>query len=233
MTRILSILLLFARFLSADTTAADFQGKAWEFVASGGNATLTAYPGNFWHVTIDNVNPEVLSFTDRPERLARRISMEHLVTAWPELFGGRANKEIPPNAALLSMPRDGRPPTKVAFSMTDPTYNPNLKQFSFLATPIEENAIFPGGYQYDQVALFIDSAGASTGIGVLNPVNSCIQAGMMTLGVVFNCWPSRDYNQVSNWMIVNCVVAGITTISQACMCGCDICNYLNLYCPGC
>ena len=78
----------------ADTPAETTdEGAEWLFVVDAEGATLSDTT-----LTLTGVNPEVIAFTDRPERQSATLSMEDLAAAWAE--GADSFADDPPNAIL-------------------------------------------------------------------------------------------------------------------------------------
>jgi len=119
--------------------------------------------------TLRGVNPSVISFTDRPARVARRIAIEELVSSWADV----GFSDDPPNASLV-FERDGREHIQTV-TLTNPRLEGDELTFSYSpltdAAPVvvvgERTAELPA--QFGTAALFIDASrstvGASIGVG--------------------------------------------------------------------
>lgn len=114
--------------------------------------------GDTFEMTI--LNPEdVVAFTDRPDRLARRMTPEALVGMWDELFA-----DDPPNAVLAGRGPDGSG-VDIMVELTEPRLDDSARlTLTVQAIDEDSSAAFPA--ELTDVSLFIDDvtcpAGAPT-----------------------------------------------------------------------
>ena len=106
-------------------------------VADGYRVTLTGYG-------------DVLLFTDRPVRKARRTRVALLAAGWPRLFGKDA-----PNAALSGITSDGKS-VDVAVELTAINGDDHAVAFDLRGVGADRNLHLPA--HLDDVSLFIDDA---------------------------------------------------------------------------
>lgn len=120
---------------------------SWLFALMGDSATVDA-DGAAYRVSLTNPQ-DVVAFTDRPERLARRLAVDALVGAWPTLF-----TDVPPNGLLA-----GRAPNGELVDVVVEIEDVGLDETAtlrFSARPVGDDtaAVFPAGLT--DVSLFID-----------------------------------------------------------------------------
>jgi hypothetical protein len=90
---IFSLVLSVSCAKSKDDTAAGADQPEWLFVVHADQATLSDDV-----ISLTDVAPQVIAFTDRPDRLFGTITMEDLAAAWTE--GADSFADDPPNAIL-------------------------------------------------------------------------------------------------------------------------------------
>jgi hypothetical protein len=139
---------------TSTAAAADGDTGSWLFVvdASSGDAADGS-------MTLHDVDQHVVSFSDRPQRVVRRIPVANLVSGWDRL--GFADD--PPNASL-TFEQDG---VERVHTMTLSSPAITGDDVTFAVTPLEGAAPLALGTQTDEApadfgpaALFIDASGA-------------------------------------------------------------------------
>lgn len=127
---------------------------SWLFALLGDSAS-TDRLGDTLEMTI--LNPEdVVAFTDRPDRLARRMTPEALVGMWDEFF---AND--PPNAVLAGRGPDGGG-VDIVVELTDPRLDDSDRlTLTVQAIGEDASAAFPA--EITDVSLFIDDVTCPAG----------------------------------------------------------------------
>ena len=135
-----------ATFLSSTVDAADDKQKMVDFlfVQNASAATLTNGV-----LTLKGVAPHTLYFSDRPERIAGRITTAEFVEQWSK--GSDSFKKDPPNAVLtvLSQPK----PQDIVVVLKDPRLQGNDLVFDVDVTDGDKTA------SGEASALFIDVIG--------------------------------------------------------------------------
>ena len=157
------------RFAAAVLVAATF---AWQFESAVAAETDGAEPTFMFVHTADdfeadpetqtlrlvNVNPQVLFFSDRPQRLVGHLKMVRYLDEWTKVkdsFG-----EDPPNAALSVYEPKSASNTMAVVEIMNPVVDGNdiVYAYKLLDGTVPEN----GG----ETALFIDTIGIGGGVGV-------------------------------------------------------------------
>lgn len=111
------------------------------------DAESTGATGGAYRVTLTNYG-DVLAFTDRPIRKARRTTVAALATQWNQLFGTDA-----PNAALSGITADGKS-IDVAVELGEPHGDNHAVTFTVRGVGVDRNLKLPD--QLADVSLFID-----------------------------------------------------------------------------
>ena len=112
----------------ADTSSSS-SSPAWLFSATAGGGTWTDQPDGTTTLTLTDVDPQVIGFTDRPDRDAVTFATPKLVDAWPTLFDDSA-----PNAVLVTRDAGGQA-TSYVLTLSDPSSGDAT--LSFTAEPVQ------------------------------------------------------------------------------------------------
>jgi hypothetical protein len=117
------------------------------------NGESVAGTDGAYRVTLTNYG-DVLAFTDRPIRKARRTTVASLATQWKKLFAGDS-----PNAALSGTTADGKS-VDVAVELSQPHGDNQSVTFTVRGVGVDRNLKLPA--QFADVSLFIDNVGGSS-----------------------------------------------------------------------
>jgi hypothetical protein len=139
---------------STGAVAATTSNAGWLLVLDAKNAE-TARTGDSYHVTLSDYG-DVLAFTDRPLRKARRTTVDRLVDGWDRLFGKDA-----PNAALSGITPDGKS-IDVAVELTEPSRDNQSVAFAVRGVGVDRGLRLPE--RLVDVSLFIDDVDDPTEI---------------------------------------------------------------------
>lgn len=135
---------------------------SWLFSQTAASGRLAAADGGALTLTLEDVDPFVTAFTDRPARDAEIVPTTDMVESWGALFAGD-----PPNAVLVEhVP--GRETTSVVLTLGAPTWAP--EGLVYPVQPVEGNlpehlvaladdARQAAPAEFGQVSLMIDSSG--------------------------------------------------------------------------
>lgn len=114
---------------------------------------------NTYILTLKNVNPDVVYFTDRPARYTNQIKLGKFLQEWQT----GAFKTDPPNAVMetIRLQANGKSqhmrPVSYEIVLTNPIYNSKSNLLTFEVQPLKGNATkIPDTANSDYVALFID-----------------------------------------------------------------------------
>ncbi|MGH2923125.1 MAG: hypothetical protein ACRDKH_03725 [Solirubrobacterales bacterium] len=109
------------------SAAGESGGTLFTQTTNGG--TLEAAEGGYT-LTLSDPSPAVIAFSDRPERVASRETLEDFVGAWEE----RGFAEVPPNAALVT--ERGSEQRAIVLELSEPRLSEG--RLSYRAKEIEE-----------------------------------------------------------------------------------------------
>jgi hypothetical protein len=145
------------------------QSKLYLFVQTATSGTFTpvnAAAGTF-KLTLQNVSPKVLYFTDRPYRESGSTSVESYIE---EVFEDGLES---PNAALVFEQNPGSEQITIALELTEPDYNATANTLSYLVMPLDDvsdglihmsfDELETVPSQFGTIELFIDTADYVTG----------------------------------------------------------------------
>lgn len=115
---------------------------------------------NTYVLTLKNVNPDVVYFTDRPARYTSHIKLSKFLQEWKT----GAFKTDPPNAVMeaIRLQVGGKKESKKSVSyeimLTNPNYNSKSNLLTFEVKPLKGNSTkITKTADSDYVALFIDN----------------------------------------------------------------------------
>lgn len=95
---------------------------SWLFSHTAEGGSLEPQPDGTFTLTLTNVDPHVIAFTDRPNRDAIVMDASRLVASWDSVFG-----ESPPNVVLVEHTPEGTT-NSVALTISNPVLSPPLDQ---------------------------------------------------------------------------------------------------------
>jgi len=106
-----SVISMGLAFSSSPTLADPLADASWLFIQTGPTGEFDGTT-----LTLNDVNPSVTMFTDRPARAARTVTVAEFVEAWSK--GSESFKSDPPNAGVTGIV-DGKLQTATV-ELTDP-----------------------------------------------------------------------------------------------------------------
>ncbi len=110
-------------------------------------------------LTLTGLDPAVVMFSDRPQRLVRKVAVEDFVSEWAS-YGFDT---VPPNAAVTWRGEDDLERSSV-IELTDPNFDGEALSFSFDLSPIEVSSAIPAASDemlpesFEDVSVFVDNA---------------------------------------------------------------------------
>ncbi len=131
------------------------------FVQTAKTATLTAdaKTPNAYTLTLNDVNPSVLWFTDRPGRAAGSVGIKKFVAAWGNTNDKDNFKVDHPNAALLSVSieqDDSGKETAPVFTLSQPNYDAAQHRMTYHVVLVQ-GSDKPLKTRMKDVAVFVDA----------------------------------------------------------------------------
>lgn len=168
-TVVLSVCLVAVGVLSAAIVAwmvaSDSRSApAWLFSHTAGAGAFQKEDGGNYTLTLTDIDPHVVAFTDRPDRDAEILDVRDLVAAWPRLFA-----DSPPNAVLVEHLIDGQSDS-IVVELSDPVLATSGLTFTAvpLTGPVPDSLKRLVGSVHNEppatfgdVTVFIDDATAS------------------------------------------------------------------------
>jgi hypothetical protein len=158
-----------ARSQNADATQGT-QEANWLFSQTANSGSIAPNGDDTWTLTLREVDPTVMGFTDRPLREAQSGSVEKLVEAWPTMFG-----DSNPNAVVVAHNATGETNSAVV-ELMDPELNGSTMTYTVRVLTNEGGPAEPGfSYDFSQVSVFIDDVSVSSWVctstsgGVVDP----------------------------------------------------------------
>ncbi|MEM6582307.1 MAG: hypothetical protein AAF699_13580 [Pseudomonadota bacterium] len=132
------------------SAAADAQAVTELFIIHAPSATLDRTAGGQLQLTLDQVDPAVMRFADRPVRRASHMKIKAFLSAWDE--GPNSFHNDPPNADFVAGTDQEQ---DIVFTLSDPRWK-TADQLRFNVKVVRGDAAAqPGDYQ--DVSLFLDS----------------------------------------------------------------------------
>lgn len=114
---------------------------------------------SYYLLTLKQVNPYVMYFSERPTRKAGQMPMEKYLHFWKS-EGPNNFQKNPPNADLHAIQRVAGSPDKIynfILELFDPNYDSAKQTISYRVKPLEGNPNpLPSSATFQQVTLFID-----------------------------------------------------------------------------
>ena len=158
-----------ARSQSTDASESG-QEANWLFSQTANSGSISPNDDDTWTLTLREVDPNVMGFTDRPLREAQSGSVEKLVEAWPVMFG-----ESNPNGVVVAHNATGETNSAVV-ELMDPELNGTTMTYTVRVLNNEGGSAEPGtSYDFEQVSVFIDDVSVSRWVcesptgGVVDP----------------------------------------------------------------
>lgn len=134
------------------SSSADGEEEAnWLFSQTADGGSISPNGDGTWTLTLTDVDPVVLGFTDRPLREAQAGTVERLVEAWPAMFG-----DADPNGVVVAHNQSGATNSAVV-ELIDPQLNGSTMTYTVRVLTNEGGPAEPGvTYDFEQVSVFID-----------------------------------------------------------------------------
>lgn len=127
------------------------QTANWLFSQTADAGSISPNGDDTWTLTLSNVDPVVLGFTDRPLREARAGDVGKLVEAWPLMFA-----DSNPNGVVVAHNAGGETNSAVV-ELMDPELNGSTMTYTVRVLTNEGGPATPGvTYNFEQVSVFID-----------------------------------------------------------------------------
>ena len=175
-----------ARTQSTSATP-EAQTSDWLFSQTADAGSISPNGDGTWTLTLTDVDPVVLAFTDRPLRDAQAGSAERLVEAWPEMFG-----DSNPNGVVVAHNDQGATNSAVV-ELMDPAIDGSTMTYTVKVLTNEGGPAEPGrSYTFEQVSVFIDdvkvtswACEAISGGGVVDP------PGVLNAPIAPDVWRSE------------------------------------------
>ena len=159
----------------------------WLFSQTADAGSISPNGDGTWTLTLTDVDPVVLAFTDRPLREAQAGSAERLVEAWPDMFG-----DANPNGVLVAHNAEGATNSAVV-ELMDPAIDGRTMTYTVKVLTNEGGPAEPGrSYSFEQVSVFIDdvkvtswACEAVSGGGLVDP------PGVLNAPIAPDVWRSE------------------------------------------
>ena len=130
----------------------------WLLAQSAENASLERRGGGRLLLTLEELAPVTVAFTDRPDRDSRSIASTSFLQRWGALFDGD-----PPNAALV-LAEDGQ--RTLTLTLHSARHSAGGTEAYFSATPVDADVEdLPLGLNLGVASLFIDDAPDPASLG--------------------------------------------------------------------
>jgi len=163
------------------------QTSNWLFSQTADAGSISPNGDGTWTLTLTDVDPVVLAFTDRPLRDAQAGSAERLVEAWPDMFG-----DSNPNGVVVAHNAEGATNSAVV-ELMDPAIDGSTMTYTVKVLTNEGGPAEPGrSYSFEQVSVFIDdvkvtswACEAISGGGVVDP------PGVLNAPIAPDVWRSE------------------------------------------
>ena len=146
------------------------QTANWLFSQTADAGNISPNGDDTWTLTLSNVDPVVLGFTDRPLREARAGDVGKLVEAWPLMFA-----DSNPNGVVVAHNARGETNSAVV-ELMDPKLNGSTMTYTVRVLTNEGGPATPDAtYNFEQVSVFIDDVPVTSWVcenpngGVVDP----------------------------------------------------------------
>jgi hypothetical protein len=109
-----------------NTSSANVSNEApnWLFSLTADSGSLTKNADDTYTLTLNNADPDILAFTDRPDRDSAIIPLAKGVKSWPARFG-----DVPPNGVLVEHDPQGAS-NSIAVLLTNPSLSGTTLTFT-------------------------------------------------------------------------------------------------------
>lgn len=136
---------------------------SWLLSQTAETGTMTPNGDGTYQLVLDGVDPNVVAFTDRPDRDTAIMSVQNLASSWATMFASSA-----PNAVLVEHAPTGEANT-VVVELFDPKVNGNSMSYTAVVLFDENQTMAPDGFgmgmtqhveppaSFEFASLFIDS----------------------------------------------------------------------------
>lgn len=133
------------------SSASGEQSSNWLFSQTADAGSISPNGDDTWTLTLTDVDPVVLGFTDRPLRDAQAGTVERLVEAWPAMFG-----DSNPNGVVVAH-NDRGDTNSAVVELMDPKLNDSTLTYTVRVLTNEGGPAEAGmSYNFEQVSVFID-----------------------------------------------------------------------------
>lgn len=170
----------------APNSASDEQVSNWLFSQTADGGSIAPNGDGTWTLTLTDVDPVVLGFTDRPLRDAQAGSAERLVEAWPTMFA-----DSNPNGVVVAHNEEDATNSAVV-ELMDPTLDGSTMTYMVRVLTNEGGPAEPGvTYDFQQVSVFIDDVPVTSWVcenpngGVVDP------PGVLNAPIAPDVWRSE------------------------------------------
>lgn len=157
---------------TGEPVAAVDESPSWLFSHTADGGTLTPNGDGTYALTMTGVDPNVMAFTDRPDRQTAILTAQDLVQAWPSMFADAA-----PNAVLVEHDPTGDTDSLVLV-LTDPEVDGTTMTYTAAILEDEDHPSSVDGIvgaphaeppaEFADVSLFIDD------VNLEESVYSCV-----------------------------------------------------------
>ncbi len=139
------------------SSASGEQTSNWLFSQTADGGSIVPNDDDTWTLTLTDVDPVVLGFTDRPLRDAQAGTVERLVEGWSAMFG-----DSNPNGVVVAHNQSGATNSAVV-ELMDPKLNGSTMTYTVRVLTNEGGSAEPGAiYNFEQVSVFIDDVSVAS-----------------------------------------------------------------------
>lgn len=168
------------------SSASKTEASNWLFSQTADAGSISPNGDGTWSLTLTDVDPVVLGFTDRPLRDAQAGTVERLVEAWPAMFG-----DSNPNGVVVAHNAQGETNSAVV-ELMDPQLDGSTMTYMVRVLTNEGGPAAPGtSYDFEQVSVFIDDVPVTSWVcenpngGVVDP------PGVLNAPIAPDVWRSE------------------------------------------
>jgi hypothetical protein len=162
---------------SNNAAGASNAAPSWLFSLTASSGSMVENPDGTYALTLRSTDPDILAFTDRPDRDSAIIPLAKGVQSWPTRFA-----DVPPNAVLVEHNSQGES-NSLAVLLTNPLLNGSTLKFTAKildslqqtqnSQGLVDKAYAAPPVNFEMVSLFIDD---------VQPTSySCMSLGRSTL----------------------------------------------------
>lgn len=168
------------------SAATNEQTSNWLFSQTADAGSIAPNGDGTWTLTLTDVDPVVLGFTDRPLRDAQAGTVERLVEGWSAMFA-----DSNPNGVVVAHNAQGETNSAVV-ELLDPKLNGSTMTYTVRVLTNEGGPATPGtSYDFEQVSVFIDDVSVTSWVcenpngGVVDP------PGVLSAPIAPEVWRSE------------------------------------------